>query len=348
MNLYKSILLLLFVFLMFSCDDESIKNEYPYIETISDSSIFRNEVLTVYGENFTLFSDMYLSLMNINDTILIKPSDCLQWESGIIKFSSDSIIGTYEIGIKYLDTLSNLVNCRFISHKPIETVEIPAGVFTMGIENGMADEIHTREVTISKPFLISIYEIQQDLYELINNDNPSIIKSEHYPVSGITWLDAVNFCNSLSEVDSLISVYVITDSTVIMIDSADGWRLPTEAEWEYVAISNNQTYVLSDIAWFNQNSGYKVHPSGLKLENYYGVYDIIGNLWEWCFDFYDSKYYQKEENIDPSGPLNGEYHVFRGGAYNNGNYYCRPSYRNYLEKNTIEMSSIGFRVVRNL
>jgi len=333
---------------MFSCDDEGVEREYPFIESISDSTIFRNEVLTIYGANFTLFSEVYLSLMNLSDTIIIEPSDCLQWEDGMIKFSSDSIIGLYDIGVRYLDTITNLVSCRIISHKPIETVEVPAGVFTMGIENGMADEIHTREVMISKPFLVSIYEIQQDLYELINNENPSIIKSGQYPVCGVEWEDAVKFCNRLSVVDSLVPVYDITDSKVLMIDSANGWRLPTEAEWEYVAVGNNQAYELGDVAWYNQNSGYKVHPSGLKLENYYGVYDIIGNLWEWCYDYYDSHYYQKEENLDPSGPVSGEYHVFRGGAYNNGNYYCRPSYRNYLEKNSIELGSIGFRVVRSL
>jgi len=341
---FVSLILIIFI----SCDDDSTGIELPSIDLLSNDVIYRYDTLSIYGAGFNSFNGSFLVFINGEDTINYKPNELLSWEDGIIKFETDLLIGKFEIGVKYLDTISNLKPIEIISHKTLETVVIPAGTFIMGEASGMADENTIREVSITKSFLMSKYEIQQKLFRLVVKENPSELLSDYYPVSNVSWAKAIEFCNKLSLLDSLIPAYFITDSSVVVIDTADGWRLPTEAEWEYVAnIDKDMDVYLGDVAWYNQNSAYKMHPSGLKNANSFGVYDIIGNLWEWCFDYYDEDYYSSGVNIDPIGPMMGEFRVLRGGAYNNGNYNIRPTYRNYLSKKKTDINTIGFRVVRN-
>ena len=185
---------------------------------------------------------------------------------------------------------------------------------------------------------------------------------ENRPVECVTWYDAVEFCNKLSEKERLQKVYTIsgrspatgypiTSATVTADWSKNGYRLPTEAQWEYTAKGGNgspgnYTYLgsntIGDVAWYTNNSGSKTHEVGKKAPNGLGLYDMSGNVWEWCWDWYGS--YSDGSQTDPSGASSGTVRVSRGGSWNNSKeivrsairYYNYPRYQYYY----------GFRLVR--
>jgi len=176
---------------------------------------------------------------------------------------------------------------------------IPAGKFMMGEEKG------PHEVTISKPFYMGVTEVTQAQYEAVMGTNPSHFKGATNPVEMLTWNDATEFCKKLSE------------------KTRQAVRLPTEAEWEYACRAGTQTAfsfgedpsALGDYAWYRANSGWKTHPVGQKKPNAWGLYDMHGNVWEWCADLYGE--YPKGPVTDPSGSATGDrgYLVLRGGSW---------------------------------
>jgi formylglycine-generating enzyme required for sulfatase activity len=145
----------------------------------------------------------------------------------------------------------------------------------------------------------------------------------------VTWYGARAFCNWL------------------------GGRLPTEAEWEYACGAGKRTkyyfgddeLLLKDHAWYGEPSANTPHPTGRKSANAFGLHDMLGNVWEWCADWHDSKYYSKSETDNPKGPLQGEYRVLRGGAFNSDLKECRSSFRSFLVPFD-RYNFVGFRVVR--
>jgi len=238
----------------------------------------------------------------------------------------------------------------------ITLVLVPEGSFVMGRNISGEDFSPAREVTITKPFWIGKYEITQKQYYEITGSNPCEGSKYGYgdnlPVYNVSWYDAVVFCNMLSERCGLKPYYKITESedkdnisqydflkwTVKVNKNANGFRLPTEAQWEYAAASGSQKKffwgdnsswdVAGVYSWHLFNSGVRsyskgrfwwvkyhtVKPVGKKKPNSFGIYDICGNVAEWCFDRYDYNYYSLQENIDPQG-WSGEYkyRVIRGG-----------------------------------
>ena len=138
-------------------------------------------------------------------------------------------------------------------------------------------------------------------------DNPSHFKgSDDLPVESVSWLDAVKFCNKLSEREKRTPFYRI-DGTEVTLAGGNGYRLPTEAEWEYACRAKSTTLYpfgddaskLGEHAWYAGNSESKTHPVGQKLPNAWGLYDMLGNVWEWCADGYDEKYYASSPSADP-------------------------------------------------
>lgn len=240
-------------------------------------------------------------------------------------------------------------------------VLIPAGPFSLGNTGsyeGEYDEKPPVTIIISKPFYISKYEITQQQYRAVMGNNPSEFKGDNLPVEQVSWYDALNFCNALSQSEGLTPCYTMNGTKVTCDFEANAYRLPTEAEWEYAAkagtktdfYSGKLTYSgnspidpnLDKIAWYSANSSNATHPVGQKTPNAFGLYDMSGNVWEWCWDRYAE--YPSVETKDYQGPEIGTYRVYRGGGWRNLAWYCRSTNRdrNYLDDKN---NSLGFRVV---
>lgn len=189
-------------------------------------------------------------------------------------------------------------------------IPIKAGKFEMG-----DDGTGIVEVTLS-PFLMDKYPVTQALYQQVMNKNPSHFKGEDRPVEKVSWFDAVEFCNELSRQANLNEAYEITEKQVKRRPEATGYRLPTEAEWEYAcrAGTKGDHYGnLEKIAWYDKNSENETHGVGQKKANDFGLFDMLGNVWEWCNDWYGD--YSKESVTDPVGVENGTDRVIRGGSW---------------------------------
>lgn len=224
----------------------------------------------------------------------------------------------------------NEASARAGGASKLEMVELPGGAFVMGDKEQIDAAPH--EVVLS-PFSIDKYLVTQELYQKIMGANPSRWKGEKNPVEQVRWSDAVMFCNKRSEIEGRQPCYNLETWTCNF--EANGYRLPTEAEWEYACRAGTSTAYffgdstaqLGDYAWFDKNSGGHPRPVGQKKPNPWGLYDICGNVWEWCHDFYKVDYYPEAPRENPNGPERGETKVLRGGAWRFGDETCRSGYR---------------------
>ncbi|MDD3501687.1 MAG: bifunctional serine/threonine-protein kinase/formylglycine-generating enzyme family protein [Candidatus Cloacimonetes bacterium] len=231
-------------------------------------------------------------------------------------------------------------------------IYIEGGTFNMGSNDRNTDEKPIHSVTLSS-FYIGKYEVTQRVWQEVMGDNPSIYKGDNRPVENITWYEAVEFCNKLSKKEGLRIAYTINGYDVSCNWSANGYRLPTEAEWEYAASggnkSNGYTYSgsnnIGDVAWYKSNSDNQSHDVGTKAANELGIYDMSGNVWEWCWDWYNSSYYSSSPSSNPRGPYYGSRRVFRGGSWHLYDGNCCVAFRNYSSPGD-SYSSMGLRLVR--
>jgi len=211
-----------------------------------------------------------------------------------------------------------------------DMVQIAGGRFRMG-DKDQADAI-PHEVVVSS-FQMDKHLVTQEQYQKVMGSNPSRWKGDKNPVEQVRWSDAVKFCNKRSESDGLQPCYDL--KTWKCNFEANGYRLPTEAEWEYACRAGTTTAYffgetpakLGDYSWFSKNAGGHPRPAGQKQPNPWGLYDICGNVWEWCNDFYKVDYYQESPRADPRGPNEGKTKVVRGGAWRFSAENCRSGYR---------------------
>lgn len=254
-----------------------------------------------------------------------------------------------------------------------DLILINGGTYLMGSpETEMqreTDEVQ-HEVTVSD-FYIGRYEATQKEYEEVMGENPSNFEGENLPVENVTWYEAIEYCNKLSEKEGLTPVYTIDGENVSWDRSANGYRLPTEAEWEYAARAGTTSPFNTENSISDEEANYYGHyPYGIE-ENYFtqenletepgqyrqttveadsfspnkwGLYNIHGNVAEWCFDYYGA--YDLENTDNPSGPTTGTLRVNRGGGWNDYAKHLRCAYRASTTPDQ-KMSNIGFRVVRN-
>jgi formylglycine-generating enzyme required for sulfatase activity len=242
----------------------------------------------------------------------------------------------------------------------IEMVLITSGTFQMGqADIAYSTPVHT--VIISRNFWMGKYEVTQKQYKNVMGSDPSHFLGDNNPVDSMNWYDAVTFCIALSQKEGLESCYSFdsTSNSWLCDISKKGYRLPTEAEWEYACragtltdyYSGNKESQLDTIAWYDLNSNLMTHPVGQKIPNNFGLYDMEGNVNEWCWDwegiYSDSTVIDPSNSvIDPMGADFGTYRVARGGAYGSDETYCRCADR---ESSTIpgtRWPPFGFRVVR--
>jgi len=239
-----------------------------------------------------------------------------------------------------------------------ETLEgmvfVKGGTFEMGSTSGVSNEQPVHSVAISS-FYIGKYEVTQSEYEAVMGNNPSSFSGENNPVENVSWYDAIEYCNKLSENQGFTKFYTINGTNVTMNWRANGFRLPTEAEWEYASRggmhSAQYTYSgsnnIDDVALYFSNSGSKTHEVGTKQPNELGIYDMSGNVWEWCNDWYSSTYYSSSPSVDPQGPGSGTYKVNRGGSWYDDASDCRSAYRSFFNP-TASFSNFGFRIAQDL
>jgi len=241
------------------------------------------------------------------------------------------------------------------SESSIELVFVQGGTFSMGSDSGYSDEKPVHQVTVSS-FMMGKYEITQEQFQRVMGTNPSSFRSvsdaPKRPVEQVRWYDAVAFCNRLSDIEGLQKVYTISGADVKADFGRSGYRLPTEAEWEYAARGGSRTqgfkYSGSNdpnlVAWYDANSGITTHAVGRKAPNEIGLYDMSGNVYEWCWDWYANRYNSSAE-IDPSGVTSGESRVFRGNTAYDSIPALRLTRREKGNPGT-GYYLLGFRVVR--
>ncbi len=235
---------------------------------------------------------------------------------------------------------------------PKDMVWVEGGTFQMGSNDGESDEKPVHQVILSS-FWIGKYELTQKEWTEVMGSNPSHFKGDDLPVEQVSWYDAVDYCNKRSVKEGLSPCYSGSGVNISCAWSADGYRLPTEAEWEYAARGGRQSKAykysgsndISAVAWYYENSGSKTHKVGTKAANELGLYDMSGNVWEWCWDWYDSGYYAKSQGPDPKGAGSGSYRDLRGGSWGNGDYYCRVADRGNFDPDRRDYD-YGFRVAR--
>lgn len=243
-----------------------------------------------------------------------------------------------------------LTSCRnekadFINSIGMEFVLIPAGEYVMGAQGALkeidfvkghrpfddpykrklkpllsadSDENPSHAVKIGKSFYMGKYEVTQDQYEKVMGSNPSFFKGKNLPVESVSYNDATEFIEKLNR-----------------LEGKNKYRLPTEAQWEYAARAGSTgLYLFGDdpedvrrYTWYFGNSKGKTRKVGKLRPNGWGLFDMIGNVWEWCQDYYDPKYYSKSPNLDPKGPEAGFLRVFRGSSWFFYNECCRTADR---------------------
>ncbi|MDR3177301.1 MAG: formylglycine-generating enzyme family protein [Desulfovibrio sp.] len=220
----------------------------------------------------------------------------------------------------------------------MEFVLIPAGSFQMG-SGVLDDEKPVHRVEISRAFYLGKHEVTQGQWTQIMGKNPSWFTGENLPVEQVFWDEAQEFIRRLN-----------------LKEGRDGYRLPTEAEWEYAARagldSDPSGEELGEIAWYAENAGGATHPVGEKKPNALGIYDMLGNVNEWVADWFSSAYYAQSPAKDPAGPDSGTLRVRRGGSWSDEAANCRPARRSFDTPDSsacgapgCRFGDLGFRVL---
>ncbi|MGW0520698.1 formylglycine-generating enzyme family protein [Crossiella sp. NPDC003009] len=186
------------------------------------------------------------------------------------------------------------------------------------------------------PYQIATHQVTQSQYAEVTGTRPSTTKGENLPVESVSWRDAITFCNKLSHQERLTPAYHLDSENIEWDKTATGYRLPTEAEWQYACQAGTKAPRygnLDDIAWHRDNSNEQVHPVGEKQPNAWGLHDMLGNVWEWCWDLYDPEVY-------------GSYRVLRGGGWLDEHWSVRAGVRRKSHP-TYAIDDVGFRIARN-
>lgn len=364
---YLALLILIIPFL-FSC------------ESTTETNKVANPVISPSGGTYTTSQLVTITDATDGATILYTtdgtdPIATSATYNGAINVTTNMTIKAKAIKDGWDD--SDIVSASYIVFS--DMIRISAGTFTMGRTVGSstyADELPTHSVTLSRPYYIGKYEVTQAEYTAIMGTNPSQFNGTSNPVEKVSWYHTLVYCNKRSIAEGLTPVYSISGSTdpntwgsvpgtstsawnnPVINWNADGYRLPTEAEWEYAARggATSPDYVYSgsndpqNYAWYSENASGATHQVGYKSANGLGLFDMSGNVSEWVWDWYSETYYSVSPATDPTGPTSGTLRVHRGGSWFHGATQIRVAYRDWgTPENSagkVYTNRLGFRVVR--
>ena len=319
------------------------------------------------GANFAAFPNSANLSGDLGENIANGAGKHIVWNAGAdgIEYDADQ----YRIRI--------LANDGFAI--PENFVYVPGGTFLMGDTRGAGnpDELPVHSVALNS-YYIGKYEVTQADYSQYMQPSQSWTSNwglgDNYPAYYVSWYAILKYCNLRSLAEGLTPVYTISGSTnpvdwgavptgynsawdaAICDWSANGYRLPTEAEWEYAArgATNDPDYLYSGsddinaVAWYSGNNSLNgCKAVGIKVPNGLGTFDMSGNLWEWCWDWYSSSYYSSSPASNPTGPANGSYRMPRGGSWDYYAAVCRVSYRSYSCPYDSDYWN-GFRLCRSI
>ncbi|MDP8267835.1 MAG: SUMF1/EgtB/PvdO family nonheme iron enzyme, partial [Candidatus Tenebribacter davisii] len=351
--------------------------EMPKAETINRVITLKpktNEILEIYPEVQT--GTVQVMIIPNSADIELNGDGGEHYTATGRKTFIDVPIGTYELIVKaddykthtesfqlqLDDTAAKQIKLEEGRDVPNNMIFVEGGTFQMG-SNEESNEKPIHSVSVSD-FFIGKYEVTQKEWKEVMGSNPSNWKGDSLPVEEVSWYDAVEFCNKKSEMEGLQKCYTGSGKNTKCNFSANGYRLPTEAEWEYAARggskSRNYKYsgsnTIGDVAWYAGNSGSlfiskKTHPVGQKQANELGIYDMAGNVWEWCSDWYSNSYYENSPQRNPQGPTRSFRRMNRGGGWIGKADYCRVAYRYFSYSGAhgplISSSFVGFRLLRS-
>ncbi len=365
-------LLLLLIPILFSCEDN----------TTTEVSTCATPVINPTGGTFTTAQNVSITCETAGATILYtldgtEPADSTKATmtyTAPISVASNKTIKAKAVKSGWNKSL--VASASFIVYD--QMVSLPAGTFTMGRTSGTgyADELPTHSVTVA-PFYMSKYEIKQSEWLAVMGSNPSNFTGDtNKPVEMVSFYDVLVYCNKRSIAEGLAPVYTISGSTnptvwgaipnadnatwnaATCTWTANGYRLPTEAEWEYAARGGTNTpdYLYSgsntvgDVSWYLTNSSNTTHTAGTKAANGLGLFDMSGNVQEWVWDWYNATYYASSSANNPTGPTTGTMHTLRGGSWEQTDSASRVVFRSYgtpeKSNDRVSNSRLGFRVVR--
>jgi formylglycine-generating enzyme required for sulfatase activity len=231
----------------------------------------------------------------------------------------------------------------------LDMIWIEPGTFMMGSptdELGRDSDETQHQVTLTRGYWLGKYEVTQAQYEAVMGTNPSYFKGADFPVEKVSWYNAMDFCAKLTDIERAAG----------RLPEGYEYTLPTEAQWEYACRAGTTTALnsgknlsdknkcpeMDEVGWYEYNSDSTTHPVGQKMPNAWGLYDMHGNVFEWCLDWHGS--YPSSAVTDPKGSSSGSYRVLRGGSWNFNAYSCRSAYRFDSTPSDFNRNYYGFRV----
>ncbi len=254
---------------------------------------------------------------------------CKEWEKNmddILKNYLDDLMRPIPCGVEKIRMYKD--EQRWISSD--SKMSMPSGKGNMTEEKKMVD-VHA--------FSLAKYPVTKGLFEIVNEHTLGDRNMDSTPMVNVSWYDAIMFCNAISEHRKFDACYTIdnNNNSVLCDWGANGYRLPTDVEWQYACKAGTSAYrygAIADIAWYNENSEGHLHKVGKKEPNNWGLYDMLGNVWEWCWDLYDEEKY-------------GSYRIFRGGSWCEEKRGCGATCRRRSHP-TFRIEDLGFRIARSL
>ena len=241
------------------------------------------------------------------------------------------------------------VPAAYVGSSGYDMLLVAAGTFEMGSDKNEEyrdDDERKHTVVLTHSFYMGRHEVSQRVWSKLMADG-SKFDGDSLPAENMTWFDAAAFANAMSDSEGLEQCYVISKDDVTWPKGYDctGYRLPTEAEWEYAALGGKGGIGgdLLDVAWVKNNSDKKTHPVGQKAPNGYGLHDMLGNVCEWVWDLHED--YPRTESVDPIGAVEGDFHIRRGGGFSTGAPLVRTADRYSLNPYN-QHNFLGVRLVR--